>query len=217
MIGEAKPFLLYAVSSIHAGSGSDVGIVDLPIQREKHTHYPKIESSSLKGAIRAAVSHATGALNGNEAMKEQIKYIFGIDPEEARNGESQAGAIAFADARLLLFPVRSMRGVFAWVTCPNVLKRYNREMQLFKGGANVPIPKANTVSAEDLIVTGDQIVLEEYTFQVAYSEETSNLAGALQGMLFPHGEHDLVKRLIVLNDDTYRDFVTSLNMVLLLI
>lgn len=208
MIGEAKPFILYAVSSIHAGSGSDVGIVDLPIQREKHTNYPKIESSSLKGAIRAAVSHATGALSGNESMKEKIKYVFGIDPEEAREGKSQAGAISFADARLLLFPVKSMRSVFAWVTCPDVLKRFNREMQFFKGGVNIPIPEADTVASDGLTVTDGQIVLEEYTFSVRQTEETVALAAALQEIVFPHGEHDLAKRLVVLNDDAYRDFVT---------
>lgn len=208
MIGKVKPFLLYAISSIHAGSGSDVGIVDLPVQREKHTHYPKIESSSLKGAIRATVSHATGALNGNEKMKEQIKYVFGIDPEEAKKGASQAGAITFADARLLLFPVKSMRGVFAWVTCPDVLLRFNREMQLFKGGVNVPVSEACTISSKDLLVTDDQIVLEEYTFQVAQSESTTELATKLQHMVFPYSEHDLAKRLVVLDDDTFRDFVT---------
>lgn len=48
MFTYAKPFLLHAISSVHAGSGSELGIVDLPIQREKHTGFPKIESSTLK-------------------------------------------------------------------------------------------------------------------------------------------------------------------------
>ena len=48
MFSVVKPLLLYGVTSVHAGSGSDLGVVDLPIQREQHTGYPKIEGSSLK-------------------------------------------------------------------------------------------------------------------------------------------------------------------------
>ena len=50
----SKPVFLYCLTSLHAGSGSSLGVVDLPIQRERHTSFPKIESSSLKGAFREA-------------------------------------------------------------------------------------------------------------------------------------------------------------------
>ena len=52
MFKQAKPLFLIVETPLHAGSGSDLGIVDLPIQREKHTDYPKIEASGLKGSIR---------------------------------------------------------------------------------------------------------------------------------------------------------------------
>ena len=52
MFKSAKPMFLIVETSLHAGSGSDLGIVDLPIQREKHTDYPKIEASGIKGGIR---------------------------------------------------------------------------------------------------------------------------------------------------------------------
>ena len=45
----AKMAMIVAHTPIHAGSGSETGIVDLPIQRERHTAYPKIEGSSMKG------------------------------------------------------------------------------------------------------------------------------------------------------------------------
>ena len=48
----AKPFFIRTITPLHAGTGQDLGIVDLPIQRERHTSYPKIEGSGLKGAIR---------------------------------------------------------------------------------------------------------------------------------------------------------------------
>jgi len=50
----SKPLFLICETPLHAGSGDSLGIVDLPIQREKHTSFPKIEASSLKGALREA-------------------------------------------------------------------------------------------------------------------------------------------------------------------
>ena len=48
----ARPLFFRCITPMHVGCGSDLGIVDLPIQREKHTGYPKIESSGIKGCIR---------------------------------------------------------------------------------------------------------------------------------------------------------------------
>jgi CRISPR-associated protein Cmr4 len=216
MFTKAKPFLLYAVSSVHAGSGSEVGLVDLPIQREQHTGFPKIESSSLKGAIRAACSHQA---RDDEEAKRRLRLIFGSDPNETEGDgsrELQAGAISLADARLLLFPVKSMRGVFAWVTCPYVLNRWNYELELFGNGSyeKFPVPDVNTVAPDSklLIQLGGQkdkptIVLGEYTLDVTPAEETSELGQALERLLSLH-DMELEKRLVILDDDTFRDFVT---------
>lgn len=216
MFTKAKPFLLYAVSSVHAGSGSEVGLVDLPIQREQHTGFPKIESSSLKGAIRAACSLQA---RDNEEAKRRLRLIFGSDPSETEGDgsrELQAGAISLADARLLLFPVKSMRGVFAWITCPYVLKRWKYELELFGNGSyeEFPVPDVNTVAPDSklLIPLDNQqdkstIVLGEYTIDVTPTEETSRLGQALERLLFLR-DMELEKRLVILDDDTFRDFVT---------
>ena len=45
---------LYAQTSIHAGTGQNQGVVDLPIMREEHNGWPCIFGSAMKGAIRAA-------------------------------------------------------------------------------------------------------------------------------------------------------------------
>src|SRR4051812_33995854 len=114
MYTKAKPFLLHAITSVHAGSGSEIGLVDLPIQREKHTGFPKIESSSLKGAIRYTLEHRLQS----EEERKHFELVFGSSANQRGDNESQSSAIAFSDARVLLFPVKSMRGIFAWVTCP---------------------------------------------------------------------------------------------------
>ena len=55
-------------------------------------------------------------------------------------GNSHAGAITLTDARILAFPVRSLKGVFAWVTCPAVLERLARDLGL----ARHPAPPGAT-------------------------------------------------------------------------
>ncbi|MDD4681208.1 MAG: type III-B CRISPR module RAMP protein Cmr4 [Clostridia bacterium] len=211
MFSRVVQIFFHAISPIHAGSGSEIGIVDLPIQREKHTGYPKIDSSSLKGAIRAAVQET---LDGKAEQAENIKKIekvFGGSPTEGEN-DIQAGAIAFADARQLLFPVRSLRGVFAWITCPLVLNRYNQELSLYQPGA-VPlaVPKENTVSANRITVqvnkNESQVLLEEYAYPVEVDDKCVALADQLHKLIFLGINNHFTERLVVLSDDDFADFV----------
>lgn len=48
MLNIVKPLFLIVQMPLHTGSERNVGIVDLLIQREKHTGYPQIESAGLK-------------------------------------------------------------------------------------------------------------------------------------------------------------------------
>ena len=204
MFSRVEPFLLYSVSSVHAGSGSELGVVDLPIQRERHTGYPKIESSSLKGAIRAAV-------RSRGVAEEALEIAFGSEPTGDREQKSVAAALAFADARTLLFPVRSLRGVFAFITCPHVIERFNHELETYVPNYPLfPAPAPNTVSSNNLNVGNkNQIILEEYTYTVTSDETTSQLAKRLDEILFPSETSGgrLANRLVVLSDDEFGDFV----------
>lgn len=203
MFSVVKPLLLYGVTSVHAGSGSDLGVVDLPIQREQHTGYPKIEGSSLKGAIRAHVS----SLVEEDA---KVEAVFGSELA-ANNESSVAGAVSFSDARILLFPIRSMRGVFAYITCPHVLQRFNQELETFAPDYPLlPVPEPNTISASALLVgNSEKIVLEEYTYDVQVDQTTQQLAEQLEAIIFttPTGKGRLANRLVVLPDDDFSDFV----------
>ncbi|RSK26557.1 type III-B CRISPR module RAMP protein Cmr4 [Bacillus sp. HMF5848] len=213
MYTKVEPFLLYCLSSVHAGSGSEVGIIDLPIQREQHTGFPKIESSSLKGAIRATAEE-TNSLNGGD--QNQLELVFGSAPEKSKeSSQSQAGAIALSDARILLFPVKSIRGVFAWVTSPFVLNRFKKEMLMYltknsesyKQIEKLAIPNENTVSSSRLLASGNNIVLEEYTYEVQQETATSELASQLNSWLFRSMDMNLSENLVVLSDDDFTDFV----------
>ncbi|KUO70794.1 MAG: hypothetical protein APF81_12735 [Desulfosporosinus sp. BRH_c37] len=206
---------LQAVTAIHAGSGSELGLVDLPIQREKHTGYPKIESSSLKGAIRATVQ----ATVDKTSKADQMQAVFGKESASNQN-DAQAGAVAFSDARVLLFPVKSLRGVFAWITCPLVLKRFNEELKLYRPASKpLSLPKNDTpigsevicsVSSNTLIVNPQvdkkQVVLEEYTYSVQVTSQ--DLAKELAELIFAGVDNGFADRLIVLPDNDFVDFVT---------
>ncbi|WP_044893104.1 type III-B CRISPR module RAMP protein Cmr4 [Bacillus alveayuensis] len=203
MYTKSKPFLLHAITSVHAGSGSEIGLVDLPIQREKHTGFPKIESSSLKGAIRYAMEPKCV---DTEEMKK-FELIFGSKP--GRNeSDTQSSAIAFSDARLLLFPVKSMRGIFAWITCPQVLNRFNDELTLNQSNADtLLVPEPNSVSSDRLLVSNNRIVLEEYSFEVKESKKAQMLANQLSNLIKQDLQIDLLDRIVVLDDDDFSDFV----------
>ncbi len=82
MFKKAKIMSLICETPLHAGSGSDLGFVDLPIQRERHTEFPKIEASSLKGAIREVFDdNNEKTINGIKIdKKDGNRLVFG--PED---------------------------------------------------------------------------------------------------------------------------------------
>ncbi|KAF2961060.1 type III-B CRISPR module RAMP protein Cmr4 [Fervidobacterium sp. 2310opik-2] len=110
MEGKKLVFTMYAESQIHAGKGMDVGVVDLPIQRERTTGFPIIQG--IKGSIRANFKFE------NNLEKE----IFGSDPKDQE--ETSPGKLSFSEAKILLFPVRNPDKLFIWVTSPLALIRF---------------------------------------------------------------------------------------------
>ncbi len=202
---------LYVETPLHAGMGSTVGVVDLPIQRERITHYPCVPGSGLKGALRAEAE-----LAGADANGVGVADVFG--PETA-NASDHAGAVSFGDARLLLFPVRSLCGVFVWTTSVAVLSRYARDLTAvgIKGFPVIPpAPGTSKTSASNwgAISAGDKAVLEEYCFthHVEGDDATRLIAEWLAEYALPatdeyaHFRTELQRRLVVLSEDEFRDF-----------
>lgn len=134
MSTENKVLMLYRCETpLHVGSGDEMGIVDLPIQREKHTGFPKMEASGIKGVFRDKFERE------KDKNDEVIRSIFGSDGEVSSGEDgkkSEAGGLIFTDARLLLFPVKAGKDVFRWITCPYVLQRFVREWNLTYGEKN---------------------------------------------------------------------------------
>ena len=172
----ARLLFLHAQTGLHPGSGTALGVVDLPVQRERHTGWPTIPGSALKGVLRdncretAKASHGGDRKKANEGDPDLVA-VFG--PGKADSASDHAGALAVTDARLAAFPVRSLRGVFAWVTCPAVLVRLNRDLKLAGVDALAGIP--TTVADESVLcatdsplrVGKDKVVLEEFEYTAA--------------------------------------------------
>jgi CRISPR-associated protein Cmr4 len=125
----------YAVSPIHAGSGASFAAVDLPIQRERHTNWPHVQASGVKGAMRAHYrdfakeKSLINLLFGyDKADKDYHNEYFKDDEQKQKVDDNFPGAISFSDAKLLAFPIRSDIAPFVWVTCPAVLKRLNDDL-----------------------------------------------------------------------------------------
>ena len=70
------------------------------------------------------LAERSGTRRGKADATLKLNRLFG--PPTAGAGEF-AGALSVSDARLLAFPVRSLKGVFAWVSCPAVLTRLQRD------------------------------------------------------------------------------------------
>jgi CRISPR-associated protein Cmr4 len=129
MFERAQTLFLYALTPVHLGAGSQVGPVDNPIQREKHTGWPKANSTSLRGAIRRVLKGQEGWEGG------QVDQALG--PEAGGSDLFQA-AVGIGDAMVLLFPVRSARHAFVYATCPAVLAAFWRRMHDITGEAQDP-------------------------------------------------------------------------------
>jgi len=196
MPAECKGAILWihSITAMHPGSGTALGAVDLPVQRERHTDWPVIPGSSLKGVLREA--HTRG---GDEAATIRL---FGSPDDK----NASAGALSFTDARLLLFPVRSLKGVFAWVTCPQALRRWRRDAGLV--GVEVKLPDPLAVGENQALVPQgcpcldkdkNELILEEFKFAAEILKDGATVKPQpIQG--------DDERRVVILNDSDFTHF-----------
>lgn len=112
-----QTYILQAVTPLHVGDGAAIGSVNLPLTRERHTGWPVVPGSSLKGALRQR------AVWGRAPDDPALLEAFGSEPEAP---ELTAGRVRFGQAQLLALPTRSLRGTFVLLTCPLALGRMAR-------------------------------------------------------------------------------------------
>ena len=186
---------MVAQTSIHAGAGQALSVIDLPIQRESHTQFPVIFGSSLKGALRFRASQV---LNDNK----KLVNVFGAD---SQSEDTFAGAIMISDAKLLLLPVRSLNGYFKWVTCPALLRRYANDCERAGVNAeNLANLNLNINQTEVLVVENksDKLFLEEFLLSVKV-DNTLQAVAKFIAENFKLDETAVNEQLAVVSDDMF--------------
>jgi CRISPR-associated protein Cmr4 len=200
--------LVHAMSPLHAGTGQSVGAIDLPIARERPTGIPLIPGSSIKGALRARSQ-------GKDAQITQLtRDVFGPD---TASSSDHSGSVQFSDAHLLLMPVRSIRGTFAWVTSPYLLQRFARGA--WEAGIRperlpgLPGENGCCVLSETLSIPfeqGRRVVFEDLDFKVEDQQKPvlQAFTVTLGRILFPEDSPDfaewrksLIDRICLVHDD----------------
>jgi len=226
-----KMLFIYTETPLHAGSGRSLGYVDLPIQRERVTDYPMVQSSGVKGALRNEIRFSDKKYHRYEKNKEGIEKIvdtselmtiFGAaDDTENGQAKSYAGAVTVGDARLLLFPVRSLEGVFAWVTSVDVLSRFVRDMTALDMSVDWQLPaepQTNDQSTEcwagEKVKFKGQVTLEDFTYTA--KDDKTNIVNTIGTWLakyvlpstdeYKYWRDNLPKHLVVLRREDFRDF-----------
>ncbi len=211
MFEQQTAVFLYAVSPVHVGAGQAIGVIDNPIQRERHTGHPCFAGSGIKGAVR----HSFKALGGDETL---ITRLFG---PESGSADLHAGAVSFGDAQLVALPVRSLKGGFVYATCPQAIARTQRLLAHLNVPRHWPaLPEVkpghclSTHAAQLGGANGDRLHLEafEYTAADKACAALQAIAQDLAQTALPAGDgyaffrDKFAKDLVVLSDSDFDYF-----------
>ncbi len=203
---------LHCLSPFHPGSGTSVSYIDLPVQREVETGLPIMQGSGFKGALR----HLAEARWGKDS--HFVTQIFGPQHEK---GHEHAGAAYFTDLRLLLFPVRSLKKLFTWISSPQVIARFIRDALAF--GFKIDLDTLPQIGENEALVTNENellldsdekdkktLVLEEFAFIPKRENKViPKIASFIADKVFKNDQffkNHLKKNLVIVNDSIFRGF-----------
>jgi len=202
---ETRLLFTHVLSPLHAGTGQGVGIIDLPIAREKATGLPFLPGSSVKGSLRDQAPD-----------DDKHQRVFGPKTDKA---EEYASSVQFSDQRLLALPVRSLAGTFAWVTSPYILHRLKRDAKDTANSAAASLNKAistpafsNTAQECFVALTGSKIVsnekvyLEDLDLTATPKQEATDWATQIGTHIFPDASDSawrtsVIERICIVPDD----------------
>lgn len=185
---QSRPFLVHALSPVHAGTGRSADLIDLPIARMRATNIPIIPGSTIKGVLRDLADEQGG---------ERALAVFGPD---TNNASAHAGALVVGDAVLLAMPVRSLRGTFAWVSSPLLLRLAQRDL-----GWRLALPSIEDTGA--LITKVDRcayertVYLEDLDLSARVDANLTAWAQQLATLVSP-AQDIFSTRFVVVDDET---------------
>ncbi len=202
---------IFTRTPLHIGTGASVGAIDQPIIRERHTGFPIMPASSLKGVFADVWNDKLKEVKEKDkTIKVRVDaekndcsdaaWLFGSDSAKV----SFAGAVQFSEAKLLAFPIRSAKGSFAWITSPLILERAVRDGVITKENLpNFSSLKDNSaiVGNNSKVLIDNKIVLEEYTFETISDQNINTLGEQLKSKIVEDPVWvSIPERLVVLSD-----------------
>lgn len=192
-----KVMSIFTRTPMHVGAGSSVGAVDQPIIRERHTGFPIIPGSAVKGVLRDYV-------HNDDTLKAEEENLFGHEPVD-KEDKAYAGMLGFGEAKLLAFPLRSAKGSFALATCPLALSRFARDMGL---DFSVPTVQDQECRAANEVTLTDKVALEEYIFK-SKGDFPSNWADYLSGLLNDAVLNEAKTHFVLLSNGDFSHFALN--------
>jgi len=201
---------------LHPGVGRGGEIVDLPVQKD-NLGFPIIFSSSLKGPLKSLV--------WIKKDKDVAEVMFGPDPDSEK---SYTAAIVVTDGFLVSFPVRSLVGVYGFMTSPILLKRLREGIRIIRATSGdkgqrftkllesvesvVNIIDRMKLSRDEVLMSDPKMLLVEDLNKIVINEEIflkhredKNISKAIKDL-----EEALrieAGRLLIVNDDTALDAI----------
>jgi CRISPR-associated protein Cmr4 len=217
MFEKTIPVFIYCVSPVHMGAGTAIGVIDNPIQRERHTEYPMIAGSGLKGAIR---HDFLSQANGSKGKVDLISRIFGPDPDSSSD---HAGAISLSDAQLVAFPVRCTKNAFVYASSATILARVNRTLSI--AGIETPWGSLPALNEGECLVSDkrctskEKLVLEAFEFTAKDESNLKTLAEWISRNAIPNGaafdffREKIKSDMVLLSNEDFSYFVRNATVV----
>ncbi len=196
-----KLMTIFTRTPLHVGCGSSVGAVDQPVARERHTRFPVIPGSAIKGVLADLWLDWSDPQNPKRDDKDGVKLLGAESADVAH-----AGSLLIGEGKLLAFPVRSAKHCFAWITCPLALKRFAADAH--KSLSAVDVTNDSAVAPQCLKIDGN-VVFEEYplasdeTVPQDIIDEFKNLSDE------PTWKDEIQNRLSIVSDELFAYFAEN--------
>lgn len=170
---------LYVETALHAGADEPGDAIDLLIARDAAGD-PVVPETALRGSVLAAAKKLRA--------REEMLWAFGTP---TGTETPQQGRLLFHAARPLLFPVRTYKGVFAWITSPARLAAWRTAaeqcgLDLSAPAAPQPGEYEAIVAPQSPLLTAHQtLIIEDFSFPAQENEEVSTLGAWLSQNALP--------------------------------
>jgi CRISPR-associated protein Cmr4 len=166
------------------------------------------QGAGIKGSVRDFLYRKESDKN----RREQLETIFG--PETGDQADKFAGAVAFGDAKLILFPIRSLRGTFAYATSRPALERLARDAEVRNWKLEEPEKNTAFVTGESslqLSGASGSVILEESRFAAKPHSAVNEVAQWLRKNAVAEGywADRIVSHLVILPETDFQYFTRT--------